>query len=84
MACNQDHRYNIMYNTLPEDQGGSGRHKFAGCAYDAGFQLGLLRQENLSMNLNSLPVSQAGTVRHRSPHTAFAQGYLDGVRESYN
>lgn len=53
------------------------------CAYDKGYQDGLVRQEKVDLDLDCLPESQAGTVRHKSPHAAYAQGYLDGVSESY-
>jgi hypothetical protein len=35
------------------------------------------------LDLDGLPDSQAGTVRHKSPHAAYAQGYMDGVAQSY-
>lgn len=44
MACNKIHRYDPLFNSLPFDQGGAGRHKCAGCAYDRGYQDGLNRQ----------------------------------------
>lgn len=83
MECKDPHRHNPLFSTLPDDQGGSGRHRCAGCAYDRGLQAGLVRAEQLDLDLDSLPVSQAGTVRHKSPHAAFALGYLEGVRQSY-
>ena len=81
--CDKDHRYAGKFDELPEDQGGAGRHRCAGCAYEKGFQDGLERKEQLDLSLDSLLESQAGTVRHRSPHAAYAMGYMDGVRESY-
>ncbi len=81
--CPKDHRYESKFASLPHDQGGAGRHKCAGCAYDRGFKAGLRRDESADLDLDSLPESQAGTVRHRSPHAAWALGYLDGVRASY-
>jgi len=81
--CNLNHRHSSDFETLPVDQGGAGRHKCAGCAYDKGFQHGLQRTEKFDLDLASLPESQAGTVRHKSPHAAYAQGYLDGVEQSY-
>lgn len=83
MACIKQHRYDEKFETLPIDQGGAGRHRCAGCAYDMGRKDGLVRQEIINIDLDSLPESQAGTVRHRSPHAAYAMGYLDGVTESY-
>ncbi|WP_017445764.1 hypothetical protein [Gayadomonas joobiniege] len=82
-VCDDDHRYNEIFERLPHDQGGHGRHRCAACAYDRGYEAGLTRDENLRIDLDSLPESQAGVVRHKSPHAAFAQGYLDGVSNSY-
>jgi hypothetical protein len=76
-------RYWTVFVALPLDQGGHGRHKCCGCAYDRGFENGRARDETMILELDSLPESQAGTVRHRSPHAAYAKGYLDGVRKSY-
>lgn len=83
MNCQNDHRYLGTFVQLPIDQGGAGRHRCAGCAYENGFRDGLERKETLQLDLDNLPESQAGTVRHKSPHAAYAQGYLDGVRQSY-
>ena len=81
MICEKEHRYDQQYNDLPDDQGGAGRHRCAGCAYERGYKDGLSRKEKL--DLDSLPESQAGTVRHKSPHAAYAAGYLAGGRDSY-
>ena len=81
--CNNNHRYDEKFNGLPHDQGGAGRHKCAGCAYELGYNDGLNRREHLHINLDELPYSQAGTVRHKSPHAAYAKGYYDGVEQSY-
>lgn len=83
MTCNSTHRHDPYFEGLVEDQGGFGRHKCAGCAYEQGYQAGFVRAEQLSLNIDNLPESQAGTVRHKSPHAAFALGYLDGVKASY-
>lgn len=83
-TCQNEHRHYPEFEMLPFDQGGVGRHKCCGCAYERGYALGLQREESLNINIDSLPVSQAGTVRHRSPHAAFAMGYQDGIRASYN
>jgi hypothetical protein len=81
--CEKNHRHWATFGSLPTDQGGVGRHKCAGCAYEKGFQDGLLRKESVTLDIESLPESQAGYVRHKSPHAAWAQGYFDGVRKSY-
>jgi len=41
--CKQSHRYNTLFISLPHDQGGEGRHKCCGCAYDQGYRAGLAR-----------------------------------------
>lgn len=81
--CYNSHRYAPVFAQLPEDQGGEGRHKCCGCAYQQGYRQGLLRSSQAWVNLEALPESQAGTVRHKSPQAAFAQGYRDGVQDSY-
>lgn len=83
MICNKDHRYESIFENLPEDQGGAGRHRCAGCAYEKGYEDGLDRKEQLNLDLDSLPESQAGAVRHKSPHAAYALGYLEGIKDSY-
>lgn len=83
MICTKKHRYDPQYNNLPVDQGGAGRHRCAGCAYDKGYEDGLNRREQIDLDLDYLPESQAGTVRHKSLHAAYATGYLDGVIDSY-
>ncbi|KAA6341230.1 hypothetical protein EZS27_010945 [termite gut metagenome] len=83
MACEKEHRYDSLFDNLPFDQSGAGRHRCAGCAYDKGYKDGLKRKEQLNLELDSLPMSQAGFVRHRSPHAAYALGYLKGVEDSY-
>jgi len=82
-VCDKEHRYWDIFDTFPVDQGGYGRHKCAGCAYENGFQDGLKRKDQLNVNLNNLPISQAGTIRHKSPHAAYAKGYFDGIVKSY-
>jgi hypothetical protein len=81
--CDKDHRYSPEFESLRQDQGGAGRHRCVGCAYERGLQDGMARREKLDLDLDSLPESQAGTVRHRSPHAAYARGYYDGVSKSY-
>ncbi len=82
--CDKEHRNWAFLETLPLDQGGEGRHKCAGCAYEQGFAAGLRRDNTVKIDLESLPVSQAGAGRHRSPHAAFTEGLNDGVKASYS
>lgn len=81
--CNNPHRHWETFAALPLDQGGAGRHRCAGCAYEQGIADGLARKEHLELALDLLPASQAGSVRHRSPHAAYALGYYHGVARSY-
>ncbi|MFV4756017.1 hypothetical protein ACNJN1_02105 [Citrobacter freundii] len=64
--CKQSHRYNSLFISLPHDQGGEGRHKCCGCAYDQGYRAGLARTGQFWVDLAALPDSQAGTVRHKA------------------
>lgn len=52
MACEKQHRYDPQYNNLPVDQGGAGRHRCAGCAYERGYEDGLNRKEKLDLDLD--------------------------------
>ena len=70
-VCKHNHRYEATFRDLPVDQGGVGRHKCAGCAYELGRTRSLL-------DFESLPVSQAGEVRHKSPYAAWVLGHLHG------
>jgi hypothetical protein len=82
--CQQEHRYNIEFELLPDDQSKfNGRHKCAGCAYEQGYSIGLSKLASVNISFDSLPNSQAGTVRHKSVQTAFAKGYLAGILASY-
>lgn len=86
MACKKNHStiQDIMA-TLPEDQGGRGRHKCAACAYEQGYNLGHQMSEHfdIAQILDSLEDSQAKEQRHKSPHAAFALGYYNGVKDAY-
>lgn len=75
--CHKNHRYDDVFAQLPDDQGGDGRHKCAGCAYEEGYKQGLLRTRK-SLDFEALPDSQAGMVRHKSPYEAFELGYSHG------
>lgn len=83
MECNLPHRHDAKFEDLPHDQGGAGRHRCCGCAFDRGYNDGLARREQLNIDLESLPISQAGYVRHKSPHAAYATGYYEGITASY-
>ncbi len=82
-TCQKPHRHDSVFESLPIDQGGAGRHRCAACAYDKGFEDGFALKEQVNLDLDSLPESQAGVVRHKSPHAAYALGYQQGVAEKY-
>jgi hypothetical protein len=86
MACNKEHveTDSIVFN-LPIGQEGIGRHKCASCAYEIGYQHGLVKAENINLGeiLDELEESQKGDRRHRSPHAAYSLGYYNGVIDSY-
>ena len=87
MACKKDHsKTDFLVKDLPIDQGKIGRHKCASCAYEIGYEHGLVRDEHINLNsvLNSIEESQKGERRHRSPHAAYTLGYYNGVINSYN
>ena len=76
MICKLSHRYDYLLSSLPDDQGGGGRHKCAGCALEAGMEdsrLGLPKRQDFS----SLNESQAGTGRHKSVKDAYDLGYAN-------
>ncbi|MDE8035693.1 hypothetical protein OQ257_11055 [Actinobacillus equuli subsp. equuli] len=77
-TCNKQHRYDERFNALPDNQGGSGRHLCAGCAYDEGKKDGKIGKQRKIEDLNLLP-SQAGTVRHKDVQSAYDLGYKDGI-----
>lgn len=82
MNCDKDHSsIREIILALPIGQGGFGRHKCAGCAYEKGLEDGRNRKSILNINviLSNLPESQALPQRHKDPHYAYIKGYLDGM-----
>lgn len=75
--CKKNHRHNPMFSVLPEYQGGTGRHKCPGCA----FELAMLNRAkgippvSDDSILADLPESQAGYVRHKDAFTAYQMAY---------
>ncbi|MDG6897975.1 hypothetical protein A6A19_08305 [Actinobacillus delphinicola] len=78
--CKKKHRYAEVLENLPESQGGSLRHKCAGCAYEAGLKDGFnnTRKSDLSNDPRIL-ISQAGSARHKDAQRAYDIGYEDGL-----
>ncbi|MEN4543778.1 hypothetical protein ABEG75_11590 [Pantoea agglomerans] len=80
--CKQSHRRNQMFEVLPENQGQTGRHKCAGCAYDLGkwhAMIGVPKSSDDAV-LSELAESQASYVRHKDAFTAYLMGYDDGLK----
>ena len=78
-TCSKPHRHAACLKNLPEFQGTPGRHKCAGCAYEAGFIDGFNNTEyNFDNIIDMLPDSQAGSGRHRDPEVAYREGYAKG------
>lgn len=82
-TCKKEHRYDSIFDNLPESQqfySKDERHKCAGCAYEQGYQDGLSGIEE-GIRLDELNKSQAGTVRHKDPLTAYKMGYDEGIKD---
>lgn len=76
--CKDDHRYLGVLANLPDSQSPEeGRHKCAGCAYEAGVVDGKAGNPKY-INVDDLPYSQAGTGRHKSCTAAYEEGYAYG------
>lgn len=77
--CKSLHRDNSKFLTLSDDQGGQGRHKCPGCAYEQGFndaKNGVAANPNPSLWL----ISQAKSGRHKDPMAAYRLGFFDGKK----
>lgn len=80
--CKKEHRYDAVFNALPESQefhNKDDRHQCAGCAYDQGYEDALNGMES-NIRLDELNISQAGTVRHKDPIAAYKMGYEAGLK----
>lgn len=79
-VCKSSHRYDQIFASLPKDQGGEGRHKCCGCAYDLGFEHGK-KGITKTYDFELILESQAGKVRHKSTNDAYDLGYEEGTKE---
>ncbi|HCE2683336.1 hypothetical protein V3H21_22625 [Vibrio parahaemolyticus] len=85
MPCQHSHRVTLDENALHTElekhqKHGYGRHKCCQCAYNIGFDQGVILSANPVLDITRLGDSQADADgRHRSVHQAFARGYHDGV-----
>ena len=79
MICNKEHRYLPELHNLPENQGGPGRHKCAGCAYERGYD-DAINGHGRYLNMATLDESQSGTGRHIDPQAVYDLGYSNGQR----
>ena len=84
-TCQRPHRDDPYFSKFPKDQGDFGRHKCAGCAYEAGYQAGYAKQAKIDIEkaIGAIQKSQASEVRHISPMAAYAQGYANGLMQFY-
>lgn len=82
--CNKNHRYaKILHNVEHSQSYDNGRHKCAGCAYEAGLHDGINNVRRKIEELN-LPDSQAGAGRHKSPSHAYELGWQEGQKAYQN
>jgi hypothetical protein len=82
MVCDKKHsEISEKLAELPKGQGGNGRHKCAGCAYEKGYKDAKEKIEKIDLGeiLNSLDDSQAGEGRHKNAEAAYIKGYYDGL-----
>ncbi|KGJ90410.1 hypothetical protein [Colwellia psychrerythraea] len=84
MPCKQVHLRQVDEDLLENLVGPQlqvkGAIKCCQCAYNSGYQQGLLLQKFISLDLESLGDSHANADgSHKSVHQAFALGYSDGV-----
>ena len=77
--CQSDHRYHPSLEDLPDSQGGPGRHKCAGCAFELGYDDGFEGRGRQQLNETVLLDSQAGTGRHKDVSAAYELGYGLGM-----
>lgn len=80
-TCDNDHRYDEVFSSLADYQGGPGRHKCAGCADERGrrrARAGLPKEDEGVLEL--LPNSQAAMVRHKDAYQAYCNAYDDECR----
>ena len=73
-TCRSGHRYLPILEGLPDNQGGPGRHKCAGCAFQQGSD-DSFEGRGRHLNVGSLLNSQAGTGRHKDIWAAYSLGY---------
>lgn len=79
MVCKREHRYDARLSDLPDSQGGEGRHKCCGCAYEEGYNDGF-HNWGRTIDWDKIDDSQAGTGRHKSAEDAYILGYADGAK----
>lgn len=79
MICKSEHRYLPDLETLPDSQGGPGRHRCAGCAYEQGYDHAMSGMGR-NLDIDSVDESQAGTGRHKDTESAYNLGYDNGSK----
>ncbi|AJA44940.1 hypothetical protein [Frischella perrara] len=75
--CQNSHRYDNSFGSLPNYQGTFSRHKCAGCAYELGYfhAINQIPKAKNDSVLATIPYSQAGHVRHKDAFAAYNDGY---------
>lgn len=89
MACTIVHSLKLDEERLKSldshQKHGYGRHQCCQCAYNQGYNYGIVLSDNLRLDIEQLPETQAERDgRHKSVHQAFALGYADGVSDLIN
>lgn len=82
--CSQEHIKHLDENRLKDlkqhQMHIKGARKCCRCAYNSGYQQGLLMQHFISLDIDSLgDASPNKEGNYKSVHQAFALGYSDGV-----
>lgn len=77
MICKEVHSdIQELLAMLPHSQGGPGRHKCAGCAFEKGYEDGIKGvKRDVDAVLVSLPEGQARNQRHKSCESAYEKGF---------
>lgn len=77
MACKKEHSdIQNLLATLPNSQGGPGRHKCAACAFDEGYADGMKGvKRDVDSVIELLPDGQAKNQRHKSCEAAYEKGF---------
>ena len=80
--CSKEHNdisQSVLWDDVPSNQGGYGRHICAACAYNLGYEHGSNdRNPSISETMPCLPESQRSLWRHKDVSTAYCIGFIKG------